>query len=96
MSSNKEKTSKYLLSQVEAAELFGVSPSTIDHWRADKILPFLKIGKGQGKNKTVRYPLDKLMKFINENTMETKLELMEKSDLYRRPVMKGGRIPWWS
>ena len=72
---------KYLLSRTEVAELFGVSPSTIDRWRAERLLPFIKVGKGQGKNKTIRYPRDKLMKLIEDNTMETKPELMEKYGL---------------
>ena len=82
MSNNSNKNmGKYLLSRTEVAELFGVSPSTIDRWRAERLLPFIKVGKGQGKNKTIRYPRDKLMKLIEDNTMETKPELMEKYGL---------------
>ena len=77
----KEKPPKYLLSRIEVAELFGVSPSTIDRWRDDRQLPYIKIGKGQGKNKTIRYPLDRILQFIKENTIETKSELMDKYDL---------------
>ena len=81
MSQDRGQPRTYLLTRQQVAELFGVSPSTIDRWRAERILPFIKVGKGQGKNKTIRYPRDKLMKFIEENTMETKAELMEKYGL---------------
>ena len=79
--SNKENTGKYLLSRTEVAELFGVSTSTIDRWRAEHLLPFIKVGKGRGKNKTIRYPSDKILKFIEDHTVATKPELMEKYGL---------------
>ena len=81
MTNIKEKPPKYLLSRTEVAELFGVSPSTIDRWREDRQLPYIKIGKGRGKNKTIRYPMDRILQFIKENTIETKSELMDKYDL---------------
>ncbi len=81
MTSNNNQPRKYLLSRREVAELFGVSPSTIDRWRADRILPFIKVGTGHGKNKTIRYPMEKIQEFINENTIATKSELMDKYDL---------------
>ena len=81
MTTFKEQTPKYLLSRIEVADLFRVSPSTIDRWRVDRQLPYIKIGRGRGKNKTIRYPLDRILQYIKDNTIETKSELMNKYDL---------------
>ena len=58
---------KLLLTADEVAHMLSVSTKTLDTWRrTDKGPPFIRLAGGGGRG--VRYPLDKLKAWIDEQT----------------------------
>ncbi len=70
-----EKDEIVLLTKKQAAEMFAVSEATINRWRAEGLIPHVKIGTGNGRNQTIRFRRDQLLKIIEENTVPTKDEI---------------------
>ena len=60
-----------LLTTNEAAEFLRVSERTIRRWRQNHVLPYLRIGTGKGKNKTVRYRLEDLRQLAEDLAAES-------------------------
>lgn len=56
-----------LLTSKEAAGFLRVSESTIRRWRRENKLPYVRIGSGNGKNKTVRFRLEDLRRTIEDH-----------------------------
>ena len=46
-----------LLTTKEAAAYFRVHPSTIRRWKKEGHLPYVRLGTGKGRNRTIRYRL---------------------------------------
>ena len=59
-----------LLTTKQAAALLKVNERTIRRWRG-KCLPFVRIGLGTGKNKTIRYRVEDLRRIAEESAAES-------------------------
>jgi hypothetical protein len=59
-----------LLTNEQTADLLGIQPNTLEHWRcAGKGPPFVKLGKHPAS--PIRYVKSRLMAWIDENTHES-------------------------
>lgn len=76
------KDKEVLLNRKETAKLFGVSESTIENWKNNGFLPYVRLNGGNtGKNQTVRYLRSEMMKIIEEGTVQSKKDLLKDLDI---------------
>jgi predicted site-specific integrase-resolvase len=74
------KDKEVLLNRKEVANFFGVSQSTIENWKNNGFLPYVRLSGGNsGKNKTIRYCLSKMQEIIRRNTIPSKKDLVERA-----------------
>ena len=62
---------KAMLSRKQCAELIGVSVATLDRLKAEGIgVEYVKMSS-KGKNGTVKYPLQAIVRYLTENNVKT-------------------------
>jgi len=59
-----------LLTTQEAAAYLQVSPRTIRRWRQKHVLPYVRIGTGKTKHRSVRFRLEDLRRVLDQLTIE--------------------------
>jgi len=62
---------KALLSRKETAGIIGVSVATLDRLKAQGIGVEYKKMDGKGKNGTVKYPLQAIVRYLTDNHVKT-------------------------
>ena len=55
-----------LLTTQEAAAYLRVSPRTIRRWRQNHVLPYVRIGTGKTKHRSIRFRLEDLRRVLEE------------------------------
>ena len=63
----------FLLSRKDTAQILGLSLSSLDRLVLQENLSCRKIGNGNAKNKTVKFPLPQLVEYIINQKNETYL-----------------------
>ena len=64
VSANEEVAMNRLLTVRQAAEFFQVSESTIRRWTKEGVLPYVKVDRGRGRNGTIRYRGEDLLRVV--------------------------------